>query len=274
MFEDLPRLAAEAFSLSRSLCGPCQNYHSLWTYQRIVGASGGDVGTPEVDFVLGSLLSFPSREVLIAGSADTGLLASVLDVAQSDCRIVVLDQCETPLELCRQLGERLRRQITTFKMNLTQMPFQEQFDVLLAHSLLQYIAANDCLEALRRMSCALRRPDGRLVLVFRTSDRIEGELLDEYRIGYAANVVNQLQTLNIPLPESRDRFQRQVEIYAEERRAREGAHTSLTQVKDLVSKAGFVVKDLRQIEAAQSKPFREFANKISKKRFLMVASPA
>jgi Methyltransferase domain len=274
MSEDLPRLAAEAFRLSRSLCGPCQNYHSLWTYQRIVGASGGDVGTPEVNSVLGRLLSFPGREVLIAGSADTGLLASVLDVAQSDCRIVVLDQCETPLKLCRQLGERLRRQITTLKMNLTQIPFQEQFDVILAHSLLQYIAAKDRLEALRRMSRALRRPDGRLVLVFRTSDRIEGALLDEYRIGYAANVVDQLQALNIPLPESRDRFQRQVEIYAEERRAREGAHTSLKEIQELVSNAGLVVKDLRQIEAIQTKPFREFANKISKKRFLMVASPA
>ncbi len=271
--ENLPQLAAEAFRLSRRLCGTCQNYHSLWTYQRIAGASGGDVGAPEVSAVLGRLLSFPGREILIAGSADTGLLAVVLGFVQADCRVVVLDQCETPLELCRRFSSRTAHEIVTLRSNLVDMPVEARFDVVLAHSLLQYIGVQHRLEVLSRMRRALR-PDGSLVLVFRTSARIEGALLQEYREGYSTRVIEQLDVLNVPLPEPREAFRRQVEIYAEERRAREGAHTSLQEVEELIGAAGFKIQELCAIGAAQTEPFRELGTKISKKRFLMVASPA
>lgn len=269
--EDLPQLAAQAYALAHKLCGACQNYHSLWTYQRIAGASGGDVVAPVVRAILARLCSTDSKHILIAGSADTGLLNVVLGVAHPTCSIVVVDRCETPLELCRQFSKRIARQIVTVRSDLAEVPFTSQFDVVLAHSLLQYIDRKNRLAVLSRLRRALRS-SGTLVLVFRTSAPIEGELLTEYQREYAAHVLEQLESANIPLPESREAFYRNLQIYAEERRAREGAHTSLQEVKELVASAGFKVQQLHTIEADYSKPFSEFGTKIAKQRFVAIAT--
>lgn len=270
--ENLPQLAAEAFGLSHHLCGSCQNYHSLWTYQRIAGASGGDVATPLIDAVLGQLLSKPSRTILIAGSADTGLLAVVARVARPDSRIVVVDRCETPLELCRRFASRTVLQVETVRTNLADLKVGSSFDVVFAHSLLQYIAADQRLEALLCMRRSLL-PDGQLVLVFRTSARIEGKLLPEYREAYSKQFIEQLEALNVPLPEPREAFRRRVQIYAEERRSREGIHANHEEVEKLIESAGFSIQDVTSIEADQSDPFRTLAAKISKRRFLLTARP-
>jgi len=39
--EDLRRLAEEAFELADQTCGSCKNFHMLWPYLRLAGASGG-----------------------------------------------------------------------------------------------------------------------------------------------------------------------------------------------------------------------------------------
>ena len=270
--EDLSQLAAEAFELAHSLCGSCENYHSLWTYQRIAGASGGDVAAPLVHVVLGRLLSVRDRKILIAGSADTGLLAVVVRAAHPNSRVVVVDRCETPLELCRRFAKRAALAVETLRLNLADLKAESAFDVVFAHSLLQYIRADHRLEALSRMRRALQ-PDGRLVLVFRTSDRIEGKLLPEYREAYSTRLIEQLEAVNIQLPEPREAFRRRIEIYAEERRAREGVHASREEVEQLIEAAGFAIQDVMPIEASQSDPFRTLAAKISKQRFLMIAAP-
>lgn len=272
LVENLPQLAAEAFEVAHRLCGTCQNYHSLWTYQRIAGASGGTAAAPILHDALGQLLSAPGRKILIAGSADTGLLAVVIRAAHPDSHIVVCDQCETPLELCRRFARRAALAAETLRLNLVELPAESTFDVVFAHSFLQYIAADHRIEVLLRLRRSLRS-DGRLVLVFRTSARIEGKLLPGYREGYARHLIEQLEAVNIPLPEPRDDFRRRVEIYAEERWAREGAHASREEVEKLIEAAGFAIQDLMPIEASQSDPFRALAAKISKQRFLAIASP-
>jgi 2-polyprenyl-3-methyl-5-hydroxy-6-metoxy-1,4-benzoquinol methylase len=269
--EDLSQVAAEAFEVAQRLCGSCRNYHSLWTYQRIAGASGGGVAAPVVQAVLGRLLSAPGRKILIAGCADTGLLAVVSRAAHPHSHIVVLDQCETPLELCRRFARRAALAVETLRLNLEELPAESTFDVVLAHSLLQHIAADRRIEVLSRLRRSLR-PGGRLVLVSRTSDRIGGKLLPEYREGYARHLLEQLEAMKIPLPEPHDAFRRRIETYAEEHRAREGAHASREELEQLIEAAGFAIQDLMPIDASQSDPFRVLAAKISKQRFLVIAA--
>jgi len=158
--------------------------------------------------------------------------------------------------------------VETLRTDLVDLKAVSVFDVVL----LQYIAADQRLEAL---SCLRRslRPDGRLVLVFRTSARIEGKLLPEYRKAYSNELIEQLEALNIPLPEAREAFRRRVEIYAEMRRAREGVHGCREEVEQLIEAAGFTIQDVLPLEASQSDPFRALAAKIPKQRFLMTAAP-
>lgn len=268
--EDLEQLAADAYALAEKLCGDCRNFHSLWPYLRLAQSSGGDVGEPLIAEVLARLLAAGNQKVLIAGCADTGLLAMVARASPNANDITVLDRCQTPLELCRDYARRKALAISTICLDLVELSDGPEYDVVFAHALLQFIPPHHRLEVLSRIRCALR-PGGRLVIAFRTSQRMEGPLLTEYRNRYRSDIVAQLGKRNIPLPEPVEEFYRRLDTYAGERETREGAHQSREEVERLLTSAGFVIESLQPIESIQSVPFRQFAAKISKRRFLSVA---
>jgi SAM-dependent methyltransferase len=270
--EDLPQLAAEVSDLARRLCGPCQNFHLLWPFLRIAQASGGDVGAPSVCAALNRLLPRPGQRILIAGAADTGLLAVVARAVAAGVDIIVLDRCQTPLGLCNRFAKRWFLPIETMQLDLRKLSIEARFDVVFAHSLLQFIPAESRGDVLLRLRRSLR-PGGRLVIVFRTSDRIGDSLLAEYRESYPKYLIERLAAANITLPESPAEFKRRVQAYAEERRAREGAHSSCADVEQMLKAAGFSIEDITSIEANVSVPFRQIYEKIDKKRFLAIAKP-
>jgi ubiquinone/menaquinone biosynthesis C-methylase UbiE len=270
--EDLRQLAAEACDVARRLCGSCKNFHLLWPYLRIAKASGGDVDEPLFRAALNRLLSGCGQKVLIAGAADTGLLAVVARAASSGPEIVVLDRCGAPLELCRRFANRWSLPIETLQMDLMELNVGSRFAVVVVHSLLQFIPTDRRVDVLSRLRRSLR-PDGRLLIVFRTSKRIEGSLLREYRETYSKSLIKSLDKMKIPLPERREDFRRRVDKYSEERRTREGAHQNRSDVEQLIEAAGFSIEELTLIEANQSTPFRQLTAKIDKQRFLMVAKP-
>jgi SAM-dependent methyltransferase len=270
--EDLQQLAAEACDVARRLCGSCKNFHLLWPYLRLAKASGGDVDEPHFRNALNRLLSGRSQKVLIAGAADTGVLAVVARAASSSPGIVVLDRCETPLELCRRFAHRWSLPVKTLHLDLMALDIGPTFDVVVAHSLLQFIPADHRVAVLSNLRRSLR-PDGRLLIVFRTSSRIEGNILQQYRETYSKSLIERLEEMNVPLPERREYFRRRVDDYSEERRTREGAHQNRADVEQLIEAAGFSIEQLTSIEANISAPFRQLTAKINKQRFLMVAKP-
>lgn len=271
--EDLTDLAAEAFRLAGEMCGPCRNFHALWPYLRLAEASGGNVHAPAVAAAIAQFAAGEGIKLLLAGAADTGLLSMVArTVGNHVPEIVVLDRCETPLELCRRFSRRWSLPIETLRADLQSLETDSRFDVVFAHSILQFIPADRRPEVLSRLRRALR-PDGRMIIVFRTSDRIEDGLLSEYRESYATQLMEQLDRKHIALPEPREAFRLRVEIYSEERRAREGAHREPEEVENLIANAGFEIESITPTDARLSAPFRKFTAKISKQRFLVIARP-
>jgi SAM-dependent methyltransferase len=244
----------------------------LWPYLRLAGASGASVGEPLIHTALNRLLSDGGRDILIAGAADTGLLAVAARAIGSGTGIVVLDRCETPLELCRQFARRWSLPIDTLHLDLKELSIKSIFDVVFAHSLLQFVPSERRVDVLSRLRRSLR-PDGRLVILFRTGAPVKGELLQKYRETYPKHLIGRLEDMNIVLPEPRDDFCRRVEAYAEERRVREGADTSRAEVERLIEAAGFAIESVTAIEASLSAPFKQFTAKLSKQRFLAVARP-
>jgi SAM-dependent methyltransferase len=271
--EDLPLLAVEAFELAGRFCGACKNFHMLWPYLRLAGASGRDVEAPLIHSVLSDLLSRSGQNVLIAGAADTGLLALVARAGGSGAAVTVLDRCETPLGLCRRFARRWSLPIEIVHLDLMEFAKQSSFGVVFAHMLLQFIPACRHLDVLSRIRRSLRS-EGRLVLAFRTSSRIEGDLAVTYRRDYPSQLIKQLEGKNIGLPEPREAFRHRVEVYAEERRAREGAHTSREEVEQLIHAAGFKIELITPFDANVSAPFSQLAAQIGKRRYLTIAAPA
>ena len=109
--EDLPHVAAETFaSAHRSCCSACREMHALWPYIRLAGAwLGGEASSPRLISALADCLADGRRKVLIAGAADTGLLALTARAGGTQRPdIAVLDRCATPIEACRRMVEPAR----------------------------------------------------------------------------------------------------------------------------------------------------------------------
>jgi SAM-dependent methyltransferase len=269
--EDLPQLATESFDLAGRLCSDCQNFHMLWPYHRLAQAAGGDVEIPLVQSALRRLLSPSGRKILIAGCADSGLLAVVARAASAGTSFTVLDRCQTPLELCRRFADRWSFPIATLHTDLQELSVISSFDVVFVHMLLQFIPPTHHLNIFSRLRRSLR-PGGHMVLVFRTSPRIEASVAASYRHDYPRHLIEQLETRGVPLPESRQTFQNRLEVYFEDRRRREGTHGNRAEVESLITAAGFEIEELIPIVAPMSAPFVQFAAKIGLQRFLVVAS--
>lgn len=268
--EDLRQLAVESFDLAGRLCTSCKNFHTLWPYHRLAEAAGGDVGIPAVQAALTRLLSPSRRKIMIAGSADSGLLAVVARAANPQTDITVLDRCETPLVLSRRFSQRWSLPSTLLHLDLRELSIESHFDLVFVHMLLQFIPAGQHLDVMLRLKRSLR-PDGRLLLVFRTSPRIDEKLATFYRRDYPLHLVAQLEAQGVILPETRETFLSRLAIYFEERRMREGTHASRQEVEALIAAAGFETEELTPILARMSTPFVEFGDKIGLHRFLAIA---
>ena len=201
--EPLRDLAPEAYRLSQFLCGPCRDLHGLWPYIRLSRASTGfEAPESRLQDELRILFDRGSRRLLIAGAQDTGLLSlMVRSSAGHNVEITVLDICETPLELCRGLAKQWSLSIATIRQDLFDFRVERQFDIVLMHGTLHFIAADRRLEVLRRIRHALH-PTGRLIVLFNTSHPVSTDLDRQNGDDYASTVLSELKKLAVPLPES------------------------------------------------------------------------
>jgi SAM-dependent methyltransferase len=272
--EDIPSLAAEAYELSSRLCGSCRDMHALWPYIRLARASTGIEDRQSVlDAQLNRLLAGGARNVLIAGAADTGLLALVARVgAHLGAHITVLDICDTPLAMCRRFAKNSALQIGTMREDLMNFEMKPQFDIVLVHGTLAFLPADHRTDVLSRIRRSIR-PGGVLVLLFNSSPPIAANLLQQSRCGYANWVVDELERLNIPLPDARETLRARLHAHAQRREAREGAFADPGDVDMLLKHAGFVVIDRLQIDVKLAPPVQSFISKLLKRRFIAIAEP-
>jgi SAM-dependent methyltransferase len=272
--EDLAQLAAEQYRVADGFCGTCRNYHALWPYRRLARVTGAaDAGGTTLEFILAEAFAGDRRRVLIAGAADTGLLALTARAgAAFDIGIVVLDRCPTPLELCRRFAQRWSINAEVLHQDLTSLDVVAAFDVIFANSLLPFIAPERRVEALSRLRRALR-PDGRLINVFNVGARLEGEALSEYRARYSGWVIAELDRQRIPIPEARETFLRRLDDYARELESREGEFGRPEQLLALHERSGFDIISCAEIDMALALPWQQFVAKLAKRRYIVVARP-
>jgi len=107
--------------------------------------------------------------VLIAGSTDTGLYVELLNAAlaaganpSKQLCVVIVDQCETPLELCRRLAADNNLVVETIRANLSTYSPDEPFDLVIMHGVLTFFSAGDRNSFLRHAREWLA-PDGLLI---------------------------------------------------------------------------------------------------------------
>jgi SAM-dependent methyltransferase len=181
--EDLSFNLRTVSGLAEKYCGSCAGYHVLYAAKRLMPfARIVDLDRKEVAATIGKLAaerlasSGSSLEVVIAGAADTGLLAGAAHgialvgrAALDRSRFTILDRCRTPLELCRSFGRGHRLTVETDVVDLVADQTRRSADLVVVHSLLRYVPKEAHADLLRKFGQWLR-PQGRIVFSGRLED--------------------------------------------------------------------------------------------------------
>jgi 2-polyprenyl-3-methyl-5-hydroxy-6-metoxy-1,4-benzoquinol methylase len=234
--EDLVDLASYAFRLAQENCTQCREYHSIWGYERLAEVKGNTFES-ERD-ILGPLIRdrlAQEGRVLIAGAADAGLLAFVMQEARSRApRITVADVCATPLAVCRRHAQSHGLQIATVQQDLTKDPLATRHDLVFAHNILLHLPPHLWSAFLRNIRLCLDR-NGALILVHSMRPQDPAPALP-VSTGYAARALAALAARKIELPENEALFRRRLES-----RVRVYSAAGLAHLEACLTEAGFAV---------------------------------
>ncbi|MFM6988063.1 MAG: class I SAM-dependent methyltransferase [Arenimonas sp.] len=142
--------------------GDCAWYHGSWPVLKGLGVfvslkSDDDFLLPQ----LRAAIAGGARRVLVSGTADAGMLSRIAaclpDAPELD--ITVLDQCATPLALCRQYAELAGFGIHAVQADILDYRDADGFDLICTHSFLTFFDAA-ARRALVRQWFDLLRPGG------------------------------------------------------------------------------------------------------------------
>jgi hypothetical protein len=173
------RLAA---AIAPSLCRGCADYHIRCTAHRAAGETMGvEMDRPplvallkeEIAARLDAAPAGADIDIVIAGSADTGVLSTVAHAAAllgpeslARCRFTVLDLCPTPLRLCRAYAGRHGIRLATEAVDLLAPHRSFAADILVLHSLFRFLPTSAQEGVLAGLASWLK-PGGALVFSHR-----------------------------------------------------------------------------------------------------------
>jgi hypothetical protein len=181
--EDLEANLRLAEALAPTYCAGCSGYHLARVRRRLKSPAPDALDRSEMVQVLRDWLAAhrasPAEpvDILIAGSADTNLLATCAEAASDaeGVRYTVVDRCRTPLALCEAFARQHRLEVQTRQFDMGAPDEAFAADVIVVHSLLRFLPGSAHLAAM----VALRRwlkPGGAIVFSHRLMpDAKDGE---------------------------------------------------------------------------------------------------
>lgn len=214
--EDVETSLNLVIDLAKDHCRDCNGYHLRYMVGRAIRTES-PINFDRIELV-GQLRAFVAEagtrqdgqiDIVIPGSADTGILSTCAHAAlalgqdiASRVRFTVLDICETPLLLCQAFADRHGIDLTTRRMDLNEASMDVPADIVVIHSLLRYLPADNHVAFLRRMGEWLK-PGGKIIL----SNRLQAAR-GKQRESHSAALVDKVQSgalkLEVPLQEVLD----------------------------------------------------------------------
>jgi hypothetical protein len=174
--EDLFAVANRAGELSKTLCDGCGAYHFRIPASRAVGRSESlEKDRPQIVKAIGDIWKQNTQkntpfELVIAGSADTGLVATTAHAialqgqdALHRTHFTVIDRCPTPLWLCAEFSARHGVACSTIQGDLLTAKPSKPVDMVVMHSVLRFFSVPDRVQFLRHASGWLA-PKGLLLI--------------------------------------------------------------------------------------------------------------
>jgi hypothetical protein len=178
--EDLVDNFLLAADLAPRLCPGCASYHVPYGARRAARRTSGRgdsdaLDRPHMITLLADLIGERARadgspiEVMLAGSADTGLLSISANAAAAAgpgvverVRFSVLDRCPTPLVLCAGFGRKHGLNVAIQTIDLLGSDRPSPADIIVLHSVFRFVPRERHVEFLNGLMSWLK-PGGRLV---------------------------------------------------------------------------------------------------------------
>jgi len=217
--EDLRRNAQLALDLAPIHCAGCMTYHMLRPMRRYVGSAAGIPDRGILVEAIGSFLSGRARagearvDILIAGAADSGLLAVCAHAAYvflgaelGRVRFTVLDRCQTPLALCRDYADRTEVEVDLRSVDIASTGDQFEADFILMHNLLSFIDAGSHDATLLKLAGWLK-PHGRIAF----STDLRPPAAGGRRSGHSERIREAIRSGVFALGEPMERFEARLE---------------------------------------------------------------
>ena len=246
--EDLFHNATRVSELAPGHCAGCADYHIRSAAHRCAGILKGIAfDRPQLTEMIRKIIAErvaatdTTIEIVIPGSADTGILATcahaaaTLGVSSLDrCRFTVLDRCPTPLLLCQEYAAAHRLSIRTCQVDLRTTSQQFDADLIVAHSVFRFIERADQIAVLDKFGNWLRA-GGRMIVSNRLKPDEKAEAMAEFRKRTVANnaVKSVLESGVLRTREPAEKFLNRLKRSINDGEGRPGEFQSLADAQSL-----------------------------------------
>ena len=237
--QEVLQSARRMFDLALEHCGECQDYHGLRGYFLATGTVFGALsGALQLRSVLAGLA--PGRpRVLIAGSADSGLIRLVSEAYEAQpLQATIVDLCNTPLKLCEEFAAERKIEVSCVCGDLATFTAPDSLDLIFAHLVLGFMTFEQRAQTLQNWVHSLAS-GGKLVLASHLNSdgkgvqRIE-KLLDATQNGFPFDI-----------PEPAAQFRARMRRYIDEKKQLQKARASLAELIEELEQVGFSVENLK-----------------------------
>ena len=259
--EDLAYNAQRFSALAPQFCPGCADYHirvALHRYAR----TRAILDRPELIRLVSKVIADEAArtertiEIVIAGSADTAMLATAAHAAAmlgaetlKRCRFTVIDRCRTPLLVCEEFAAQHRITFRAHHGDVMSAVPPGAADMIITHSVFRFIPHADQPAVLRRLGSWLTK-DGRLVLSNRILFDDDGaEAKGEIRKRTAANKATEeaLGNGRLRLAEPPGATLGRLERAIGDDKGRPGEFRSLDEVRTVIRQSGLAEISLESL---------------------------
>jgi hypothetical protein len=207
---------------------------------RLAGRKRGvDADRDVLKPLLARLIAKGARRILIAGSGDPGLMALVLQAAgRRSAQVTVVDLCATPLVTCESVATRWNIPILTKATCLARMEFADEYDLVVAHSVLSYMPAE--------LHCAVGDKIRQALVTgghFVMATSIGTHQLPVDASSFSADVLNGLAKSGVRLPPDEAEFKRLLVEYSSYQRNRINPWATVDELAAYLADHGFEAGD-------------------------------
>lgn len=269
--DDVEAQAREAWRLGAELCTQCDAYHQAWGILRVAKVMAGISNdeallAPIIDELVAS-----DSHVLIAGSADAGLLQLVVNAShRRPITVTVVDRCPAPIALIDRVAVPTGVTVGAYSADLTTLDEQGCYDLILSHSMLPFVDDATRVAILQRFRASLTE-GGRLLLVVRTAPLTPKDVREEHRDAWLAQALKKLEARPDLIDFCGDTLHSRVAQNAGSRAKRAYAFTETAEIVDMLARGGFAVE--RQLLSRESGAIQVSGQRIAKQGHIFVARP-